>query len=86
MDNETESSNTSILTAAVERIVEKLKLERVRDMTWQNYYTVWKSFNSFFIKLDIKPNNWEDRLTLFVGYLVGKRRKSNTIRSYISAI
>ena len=50
------------------------------------YYSVWKQFNEFFIKLDIKPKTWEERLTLFVGYLVEQRKKSTTIKSYISAI
>ena len=51
-----------------------------------NYYCVWKCFNKFFLKLDSKPDEWEDRLTLFVGYLVESRHKSSTIRSYISTI
>ena len=36
--------------------------------------------------MDTKPNSWEDKLTLFVGYLISKRRKASTINSYISAI
>ena len=36
--------------------------------------------------MDNKPKNWEDRLTLFVGYLVQCKKKSTTIKSYISAI
>ena len=51
-----------------------------------NYYSIWKTFNQFFIRLDIKPNHWEDRLALFVAYLVNNKCKSTTIRSYISAI
>ena len=43
-------------------------------------------FNQFFIKLDVKPATWEERLILFVGYLVQKRLKANTINSYISAV
>ena len=30
--------------------------------------------------------SWESRLTLYVGYLINKRKKSTTIKSYISAI
>ena len=41
---------------------------------------------SFFIRLDHKPDNLEDRLTLFVGYLVENKKKSSTVRSYILAI
>ena len=61
-------------------------MEHFRDSTRQNYYGIWRSFNEFFIKLDIKPNNWEDRLVLFVGHLIHKEQKSATIRSYVSAI
>ena len=50
------------------------------------YYSVWKNFNSFFIKLDEKPKSWEDRLLLYVGYLVNEKKKSTTIKSYISAV
>ena len=51
-----------------------------------NYYTFWKQFNQFFIKLDHKPLNWSDRLNLFVAYLVNNNQKSTTVKSYISAI
>ena len=30
--------------------------------------------------------NWEDRLVLFIGFLIEKKRKASTIKSYISAI
>ena len=66
--------------------MDKLRQERHRSTTRKNYYAVWCIFNEFFIKLDIKPNNWEDRLTLFVGYLIENGKKSSTICSYISAV
>ena len=50
------------------------------------YYTVWKAFNKFFLKLDARPLHWEDRLTLFVAYLDDQNKQSATIKSYISAI
>ena len=50
------------------------------------YYTVWRQFNQFFLRLDVRPGNWEERLTLFVGHLIQQDLKSNTIKSYISAI
>ena len=55
-------------------------------MTQQNYYGIWKNFNRFFLRLDVKPNAWEERLKLYVGYLVGCNKQSMTIKSYISAI
>ena len=36
--------------------------------------------------MDSKPSNWEDRLTLYVGYLVHCNRQSATVKSYVSAI
>ena len=55
-------------------------------LTKKNYYTIWKSFNAFFVKLDVKPNNWEDRITLFMAHLINEKKKVSTIKSYISAI
>ena len=80
------STGSSISTMELERIIEKLKNSRNRPTTNKNYYTIWKQFNNFILKLDIKPRHWEERLTLFVGYLVDTKKKSTTIRSYISAI
>ena len=51
-----------------------------------NYYTVWKIFSNFLIKLDFRPNSWEDRLTLFVGHLINTNKQSSTVKCYISAI
>ena len=80
------SGSSSISTSAVEGIIDHLKRERKRNSTRTNYYCVWKNFNEFYIKLDRKPESWEERLTLFVGYLVETNKKATTIRSYISAI
>ena len=55
-------------------------------MTRRIYYSVWKQFNEFFIRLDDKPNNWEQRITLFVGYLIEQNKQSQTVHSYVSAI
>ena len=42
---------------------------------------------SFFIKLDRKPDTWEERPTLFIGYLISdKKFCSQSIKSYVSAI
>ena len=51
-----------------------------------NYYGIWKLFNKFFLRLDIKPLSWEERLVLFTGYLIEEGKKSTTIRSYLSAV
>ena len=82
---ETSSTSSSILTKDIQRIVDKLKDHRHRDSTRRNY-VVWKLFNKFFLNLDVKPNNWEDRLILFVGYLIDQKKQSATVKSYISAV
>ena len=71
----------------MQAIVEKLKNERNRTSTRKNYHDIWRSFNEFFIRLDVKPSSWEDRVTLFIAYLIEEKgAKSTTVRSYISAI
>ena len=66
--------------------MDKLKYEHHRDSTKRNYYCVWRCFNEFYVHLDVKPGSWEERLALFVTFLVDSNKKSTTIRSYISAI
>ena len=46
---------TMISIEAMKQIVEKLKGESIRKSTKNNYYSIWKSFNKFFIQLDSKP-------------------------------
>ena len=77
---------STVSTKAIEAIVEKLRCQFLRQSTKNSYYGVWKSFNEFNIKLDSKPKSWEERLTLFVGYLISLNRQSSMIKSYISAI
>ena len=43
-------------------------------------------FNNFFVRLDNKPDDWENHLLLFTGFLIDKKLKSTSIRTYISAI
>ena len=70
----------------MQNIVDKLKLQCNRESTRRNYYSVWKQFNEFYIKLDVKPNNWEDRIILFAGYMIDQKKKSTTVKSYVSGI
>ena len=67
-------------------LVDKLRHQCNRSSTRANYYSIWKKFNQFFIRLDSKPETWEEHLTLFVGFLIDNKKKSTTINSYISAI
>ena len=84
---ETSSNSSSLLsTRDIMELVEQLHHECFRSTTQQNYYGIWKNFNKIFLRLDVKPNAWEERLTLYVGYLVGCNKQSATIKSYISVI
>ena len=67
-------------------MLESLKSKSVRDTTAKNYLKIWRHFNKFLIKLDRRPDNWEDRVTLYVTYLIDKGNQSSTVKSYISAI
>ena len=76
-----------ISAVVMEGIVEKLKSECCQDSTRKTYWCVWRIFNKFFIRLDFKPRFWEDRIVLFVAFLINNRQlKSTTSRSYLSAI
>ena len=85
-DQESISLSSMLSMHELKFFVEQLKDERHRSTTRAQYYSIWKLFNNFFLKLDEKPNNWEDRLALFAGHLVRQNRKSSTIKSYISAV
>ena len=80
------STSSTISTSAIQHIVDDLKGQRYRDSTRAIYYSVWHTFNEFFVHLDEKPSTWEERLMLFVGYLVQKQLKATTVNCYISAI
>ena len=49
----------------------------------RNYYLVWKSF---IMRLDKKPRHWDQRLILFVDHLIETKKKSTTVKSYVSEI
>ena len=67
--------------------MDNLRSKTVRSSTAKNYFTVWRLFNSFLIKLDTRPNSWEDRCSLFFAHLIGNCGvQSQTVRSYKSAI
>ena len=80
------STSSTISTNEVLNIIDRLKCKGNRDSTRKNYYSIWRHFNEFYIKLDVKLPTWEERLTLFVAYLIETNKKSNTIKCYISAI
>ena len=80
------STSSTLSSEAMQNIVDQLECQRHRASTTVNYKSVWCSFNKFFLRLDVKPVKWENRLTLFDGYLISENKKSSMIRSYISTI
>ena len=85
-DISSSDGSMSYSTSAIMNILEKLKLQSVRETTKKNYYCVWRSFNRFIVHLDKKPTNWENRIQLFIGYSINSGKQSQMVRSYISAI
>ena len=82
-----EGNSSSILAKSMADILESLKNKQNWESTSKNYFSIWRQFNKFVIKLDIKPMSWEDRMSLFVVYLIEHRgMQSSTIHSYVSAI
>ena len=77
---------SSISSSAIGDIIDKLCWECNRDTTKRNYLCVWRNFSKFFFKLDVKPKNWEDRILLYTGFLINEGKKSQMVKSYISAI
>ena len=80
------ASTDSLSTAEIFNIVEHLKAQRCRDSTHKTYHRIWKLFAHFYLRLDVKPNNWEDRLVLFIAFLVNNNLRSAMVKTYISAI
>ena len=83
----TSSSNSSKISAShMQSILEQLKSNCNRSSTMENYLSIWRKFNSFLIILEVKPATWEERVSLYCGYLVDRGSQLSMIRSYVSAI
>ena len=80
------STTSTISTRCIEHIIKNLKQQRHRQSIRQNYHRISKIFSRFYLRLDVKPKTWPERLTLFVGYLIDNKKQSATVRSYVSAI
>ena len=80
------SNATSISSGRLKLIVDRLIGSQNRNSTARTYMSVWRQFNNFIIKLDVKPKEWEQRATLFVAFLIENGKQSGTVKSYISAI
>ena len=57
-----------------------------RNTTRDTYLRIWRQFNNFIINLDYRPQDWESRVTLFIGYKIENGMQSATVKSYVSAI
>ena len=83
---ESSHSSSKISSQEVNSIMDRLKSNTVRKTTKKNYLSIWRQFNKFLIRLDDRPQTWEERVALFCTYLINRGAKSSTISSYISAI
>ena len=82
----TSSKSSKISIDEINAVIEDMRNRRHRGTTKITYMNIWRAFNKFLIRLDRRPPSWEERLTLYVGYLIGKGAQSCTIRTYVSAI
>ena len=67
-------------------VIEKLISQQHRSSTAKIYLSIWRQFNRFVLSLDIVSKSWEERTTLFVGFLIEKGMQSATVKTYVSAI
>ena len=86
MDSDSKSTDSMISSLAMQDIMDRLKMQSYRNSTRKNYYSVWKNFTEFYLRLDDKRKTWEQRLILFVGFLIQEKKQSSTIKCYVSAI
>ena len=79
-------SSGKLSTKSLKNLVESLRTQCYHNSTKQNYYRIWRAFSSFYFKLDVKPETWEERITLFIAQLINENKQSSTIKSYISGL
>ena len=61
-------------------------VSQTRSTTSQTYLRIWRQFNQFLIRLDKRPEKWEDRIHLFIGYKIEQGMQSSSVKTYVSAI
>ena len=86
MNEHTSESSSKISSHSISLIVDKLISQQNRNSTSKMYLCVWRQFNKFIMSLDVRPKSWEDRATLFIGYLTDRGMQSATVKSYVSVI
>ena len=80
------SLNESRLSTTYLTTILRLENQQHRSSTDHTYYSAWKNFNNFIIRLDIRPSKWEDRLALWITFLVENDKQPGTIQSYASTV
>ena len=80
------SGASTISSSHMWQVIERLKANRNRISTRNTYLQIWRNFNKFLIRLDEKPDKWEQRVALYCAFLIEKGNKSSTVKSYVSAI
>ena len=79
-------ASSQLSTKDIQAVIERLRYKCYRDLTKCSYFKVWQSLNQFIQRLDRKPTNWAQCLTLFVAHLIDSKKQSSTIKGYISTI
>lgn len=81
------SEHDSLLsTEFFEKVLQELEFRAVEDSTMHVYMTAWRSMQDFYCRLDRKPKPWDQRMSLFIAYMIKKRFEKATIQTYISGI
>ena len=70
----------------MEQLVQKLLSQQNRSSTLKTYLNIWRQFNNFVISLDVKPNSWQAKTTLYKAYLIDNGKQLASIKTYVSAI
>ena len=68
------------------QVSERLRLEQHKPTTCHTYHDVWVNLNDFLIKLDKRPDSWDDRLALFMAELREENKPGTTVSSYVLAV
>ena len=79
-------SSSRISANDMQMILDRLMFRQNRISTSRTYMSIWRQFNKFLISLNVRPNEWEERTSLFLAYMIDKGMQSGTVRSYVSAI
>lgn len=73
-------------TEYFQRVLDQLATKAVEDSTMEVYMAAWHAMNKFYCRLDRKPKPWDQRMSLFIAFMIKKRFEKATIQTYISGI